>query len=93
MLNLTLLRVQVLGKEDLPSLNETIGEESRRGVMLEPQLVDSFAMVVRGANARSGGADHQLSTHSSGVTNESGLSKVSEAGNKDPVVCTYCKKP
>ena len=40
--------------------------------MLEPQPMDNSAMVVRNANARSGGANHQLSTHSSGVINESG---------------------
>ncbi|KAL9443926.1 hypothetical protein AB3S75_017159 [Citrus x aurantiifolia] len=38
-----LVRVQVLGKEDLPSLDETIAairsEESRRGVMVESQSV------------------------------------------------------
>lgn len=60
------VRVQVLGK-DLLSLNETIriirGKESRKGgYMLEPQLMESSAMVVRGANARSDGAYHQLST-------------------------------
>lgn len=55
--------------------------------------MDNSAMVVRNANARNGGADHQLSTHSSGVINESGQSKVSKARNKDPMVCTYCKKP
>lgn len=63
------VRVQVLGK-DLSSLNETIGiirgEESRRGeeggYMFEPQPMESSAMVVRGANEKSDGADHQLST-------------------------------
>ncbi|KAJ0103610.1 hypothetical protein Patl1_05363 [Pistacia atlantica] len=43
------VRVQVLGKEDLPSLNETISiinaEESRRGVMLYSQPVEGSAMV------------------------------------------------
>ena len=77
-----IVRVQVLGKEDLPSLNETIGiiqgEESRRRVMLEPQPVESSAMVLRGTNARSGGADHQPSTYCSGVTNESSWSEVKD---------------
>ncbi|RVW99749.1 hypothetical protein CK203_029278 [Vitis vinifera] len=77
-----IVRVQVLGKEDLPSLNETIGiiqgEESRRRVMLEPQQVESSAMVLRGTNARSGGADHQPSTYCSGVTNESSWSEVKD---------------
>ena len=41
--------MQILGKEDLFSLNEVISivcvEESRRGVMLETSLVESFALV------------------------------------------------
>ncbi|TXG73092.1 hypothetical protein EZV62_001671 [Acer yangbiense] len=47
------VRVQVLGKEDLPSLNEAIGiirgEESRRGVMLESKTVERSAMIMKEA--------------------------------------------
>ncbi|KAI0527064.1 hypothetical protein KFK09_002660 [Dendrobium nobile] len=43
-------RVPILGKEKTLSLNETISliraEESRRGVMLEPKVVESSAMVM-----------------------------------------------
>lgn len=44
-------------------------------------------MVVRGTNARSDRVDHQLSTYSSSMTNESGWSKMSKVRNKDPMVC------
>ena len=43
------VRVQILGKDDLPSLNETIAlvlaEEGRRGVMMEAHTVESSALV------------------------------------------------
>ncbi|KAG7991978.1 hypothetical protein I3843_02G104900, partial [Carya illinoinensis] len=43
------VRVQILGKEEVPSLNETISliraVESRRGVMLEPQVLEGSTMV------------------------------------------------
>ncbi|KAK3030477.1 hypothetical protein RJ639_038783, partial [Escallonia herrerae] len=43
------VRIQILGKEELPSLNETISiinaEESRRGVMLYAQPVEESAML------------------------------------------------
>ena len=45
------MRVQILGKEDLPSLNETISsirvEEGRRNVMLETQMGDGSAIVTK----------------------------------------------
>ena len=45
------VRVQILGKEDLPSLNETIAivcaEEERRGVMLETPMVENSALMTR----------------------------------------------
>ncbi|KAI9160081.1 hypothetical protein LWI28_004924 [Acer negundo] len=48
------VRVQILGKEELPSLNGAISmvkaEESRRGVMLQPQPVEGSAMVSTGGN-------------------------------------------
>ena len=50
------VRVHILGKEDLPSLNETIAmihvEEGRRSVMLETQVVDSFALVTKSTVAK-----------------------------------------
>ena len=45
------VRVQVLGKEDLPSLNEKISiiraKEGRRGVMIKSASVESSALVTR----------------------------------------------
>ena len=46
------VRIQILGKPEVPCFNEVValvrGEESRRGVMLEPQATDSSAMVASG---------------------------------------------
>ncbi|KAL6318940.1 hypothetical protein AAG906_001413 [Vitis piasezkii] len=46
---LTCFKVQVLGKEELSTMNETISiiqtEESRRVVMLEPQSVEGSRMI------------------------------------------------
>lgn len=43
------VRVQILGKEETPSLEETISlvraKDSRRGIMLEPQVLDGSALV------------------------------------------------
>ena len=51
-----LVQVQVLGKEEVPSLNEIIaiirGEEGQRGVMMEPQLTDGSALVTKDANPK-----------------------------------------
>ena len=45
------VRVQILGKAEVPSLNETISliraKESRRGVMLESQNVEGSAMATK----------------------------------------------
>ena len=45
------VRVQILGKEDVPSLNETIAivrvEEGRRGVMLETLAINGLTLVTR----------------------------------------------
>lgn len=48
------MRIQILGKHEVLCFNEVValirGEESRRGLMLEPQSVDSSAMVASGGN-------------------------------------------
>ena len=48
------VRIQILGKQEVPCFNEVValirGEESRRGLMLEPQSMDSSAMVANGGN-------------------------------------------
>ena len=45
----------------MPSLNEVIGivrgEESRRGVMLDPQSGEGLAMAVRGASTKTSGIE------------------------------------
>ena len=93
-----LVRVQVLGKEEIPSLKETIaiirGEEGRRGVMMEPQPTDGSALVTKAANLRAVKSDQlQLNAYSRGVGRNNGLSEGSRVGNKDSLWCTYCKKP
>lgn len=50
------IRVQVLGKEDFPSLDEAIviirGKKGRRVVMDDPQVVESLAMVARNTEVK-----------------------------------------
>ena len=45
------VRVQIIGKEEMPSLEETISliraEESRRDIMLESQTVDASTLVTK----------------------------------------------
>ncbi|KAK0577178.1 hypothetical protein LWI29_029047 [Acer saccharum] len=83
------VRVQILGKEDLPSLNEAIGiirgEESRRGVMLESKTVERSAMIMK--EAKRGGSSNNNNSYAGG------WSETAKFGSRDPVVCTYCKKP
>ena len=78
------VRVQILGKEEVPSLKETISliraEESRRGVMLESQVLEGSTMVTK--------LDHS-SIQESGKAD---LSRSSGRDNKDALWCTYCKK-
>lgn len=49
------VRIQILGKEKVPGLNEVVAiiqsEESRRGLMLETPTTESSAMVVEGGTA------------------------------------------
>lgn len=50
------VRVQILGKEDLPSLNETVSiihaKEGRMSVMLETQVADGSALVAKYARIK-----------------------------------------
>ena len=59
------VRVQILAKEELPSLNETIAiiqvEESRRGVTPESHVVDGSAMFSNGGNNRNPSLEHNQS--------------------------------
>lgn len=75
-----LVRIQVLGRPELPSLSETISivraEESHRGVMLESIPSDSSALYV-GKSSKPGGSQLDMS----------------KPTNKDELWCTFCKKP
>ncbi|XP_059639462.1 uncharacterized protein LOC132281810 [Cornus florida] len=79
------VRVQILGKEEVPSLNETISliqaEKNCRGVMLEPQALEGSAMVTK---------TERPSIQESGKAD---LSQFQGKGSKDTLWCTYCKKP
>ena len=74
------VRVQILGKEDLPSLNEVISlirvEEGRRGVMLEAIFGESSALV-------------SLKTHNQ----SKGPRDEKKPVDRDSLWCTFCKKP
>ncbi|KAK8336802.1 hypothetical protein V6Z12_A09G144400 [Gossypium hirsutum] len=83
------VRVQILGKEELPSLNETIAivraEEGRRGVMVENNQVDSLALVTNAVNERRFGLEQPTSEDNRQIER-------TKSFNKDSVWCTYCKK-
>jgi len=74
------VRVQILSKEDLPSLNEVISivraKESRRGVLLATSPVESSALVSMNAQNQSKGPRQEK-----------------KAVDRDSLWCTYCKKP
>ena len=80
------VRVQILGKDEIPTLNETISliraEESRRGVMLEGQVEEKSAMMTRDQNIMKQGNGQAV------------LSRLGLQGkdSKDSLWCTYCKK-
>ncbi|KAG0455167.1 hypothetical protein HPP92_024459 [Vanilla planifolia] len=82
------VRIQILGKEETPPLEETISlvraEESRRGVMLQPQTLDGSALVAKANHREKGRSDAPVQYQSrEGQWKE----------NKDNLWCTYCKKP
>ena len=87
------VRVQVLGKEELPSMKETISiiwtEESRRiVVMLEPQLVEGSAMI----SINSSGKEVISSNGGQIVSNNSRCGDLLKS-SKPTVWCNHCKKP
>ena len=83
------VRVQILGKEDLPSLNETLAivcaDKGRRGVMLETPTVDSSALMTRIVTLQHPSFEQQSS--------EVKRTLDGSRSNKDLLWCTYCKKP
>ncbi|KAJ4712334.1 hypothetical protein OWV82_014593 [Melia azedarach] len=87
------VRVQVLRKEELPSLNETISiiraKERRRGAMIEPQNIDGSAMLTNGANIRGAKLNQQTNNES----RKGKLSKMSNGDSRDNLWCTFYKKP
>ena len=83
-----LVRVQIIGKEETPSLEEAISliraEESRRSLMLEKQPTsDGSAFITKTENQEKG--KNEVSRHS-GKDNQ-------WKDNKDNLWCTHCKKP
>ncbi|KAK8520902.1 hypothetical protein V6N12_004828 [Hibiscus sabdariffa] len=77
------VRVQILGKEDLPTLNEVIAtiraEEGRRGVMMiENSQVESSALIVKTFSERPARLEQQFPEN--------------KTGGRDSLWCTYCKK-
>ncbi|KAI3463730.1 hypothetical protein Pfo_020393, partial [Paulownia fortunei] len=83
------VRVQILGKEDFSSLNETISiiraEEGRRSVMLESQGGNSSALVTKATGLKEFNPPQPViqSNPSKPINHES---------NHDSLFCTYCKK-
>lgn len=81
------VRVQILGKDEVPFLEETISmiqaEESRRGVMLETQNVEGSAMVV---------AKSELSHPIQENVKEVQFPKTFGSDKKKNLWCNYCKK-
>ena len=82
------VRLQILSKEEVPSLEETIsiirGEESRRNVMLEkPSGMEGSALVAKSEQQERNKDDQPF--RNSGRENQ-------RRENKDMLWCTYCKK-
>lgn len=79
------VRIQILGKETMPALEETISliraEESRRNVMLESQPEDGSALVIYSESQRKGMSDEPKSRDNQWKE------------NKDKLWCSHCKKP
>lgn len=79
------VRVQILGKEDLPSLNETIAivraEEGRRSVMLETHGGEGSAMVTKGTGLKES-SPYQPVVQATATSRSA----------RDSLFCTYCKK-
>ena len=79
------VRVQILGKEDLPSLNETIAivraEEGRQSVMLETHGGEGSAMVTKGTDLKES-SPYQPIVQATATSRSA----------RDSLFCTYCKK-
>ena len=73
------VRIQILGKEKVPGLNEVVAiirsEESRRGLMLEISTTESSAMIAEGGT----------------IMRKNGVPNMEK--NHEEVWCTHCNKP
>lgn len=78
-----------MGKEDLPSLNETISilraEEGTRSVMLENQERDGSALVTKVTRLREPSLPQP-------VIQADPFKPITRESNRDSLFCTYCKK-
>ena len=87
------VRIQILGKPNVPCFNEVVAlirsEESRRGLMLEPQITDNSAMLA--SNNKSATNTERGTAFEGGKNQPQGWKNQSQ--NRDGVWCTYCKKP
>lgn len=81
------VRVQILGKEDAPSLNETIAficaEEGKRWVMLETLAINWSTLVTK--NRKNHSLERQMHEERKSLDG-------SKLKNKDSLWCNYCKK-
>src|ERR1044072_6722161 len=77
------MRVQILGKEKVPRINEVVAmvrsEESRRGVMLETPTVENSAMIASGASAM--------------IVDQKKGGAVNMEKKTEGMWCTHCHKP
>ncbi|BAT85288.1 hypothetical protein VIGAN_04281600 [Vigna angularis var. angularis] len=77
------VRIQILGKEKVPGLNEVVAiirsEESRRGLMLETSTTESSAMIAEGGTIM--------------VANQGKNWVPSMEKKHEEIWCTHCNKP
>ncbi|KAK4437689.1 hypothetical protein Salat_0102900 [Sesamum alatum] len=83
------IRIQLLGRETLPSLSETFSiiraEESRRTVMLNSHTLEGSAMI----STKFRGEANQ----GHNVKSENKETEYSKPLNRDKMWCSHCKKP
>lgn len=84
------VRIQILGREETPSLEEVIsliqGEESRRGIMLEPQALEGSSSITKSEQSYMQERVKADLSRLSGGDNKSNQWR----DNKDNLWCTYC---
>lgn len=87
------MRVQILGKEDMHALNEAISmvlvEESRRGLMLDVQPLESSFLISTKANS----GDVKLVAIEQQTGIEKGQLDLSQMSTKENIWLNYFKKP